>query len=149
MHRVDTPSLGWRPANTRSNSQTNRTTCAEYYNGKSSFAAAEAVEVSAGGTTSGIDAGLQASGEITGEVTSEASGQGIEVIEVVVYEAGGKARRPPKRRHTEAATTRFSGLRPGEYVVKFYSGVPGSNGKNYAKQYYPGQSFALKPNPSK
>ncbi len=121
----------------------------EYYNGKTSFAAAEAVEVSAGGTTSGIDAGLQAAGEITGEVTSEASGQGIEVINVVVYEAGVEGKKAAEAQTHGGGDYTVAGLRPGEYVVKFYSGVPGANGKNYAEQFYPGQSSRAEAQPVK
>jgi len=110
----------------------------QYYNDKSSFAAAEAVEVSASGMTSGIDAELQKSAEITGEVTSEA-GQGIEIIEVVVYEAGAAGKKVAETQTHGGGDYTVLGLPPGEYVVEFYSGVPGSNEKNYAKQYYPDQ----------
>jgi len=112
---------------------------AQYYNGKASFAAAEAVEVSAGATTAGINGELEASGEITGEVTSETPGQGIEIIEVVVYEAGAEGKKVAEAQTHGGGDYAVTGLPPGEYVVEFYSGVPGSNGKNYAKQYYPDQ----------
>jgi hypothetical protein len=111
----------------------------QYYNDKSSFAAAEAVEVSTGGMTSGIDAELQKSAEITGQVTSEA-GQGIEIIEVVVYEAGAEGKKVAETQTHGGGDYTVLGLPPGEYMVEFYSGVPGSNGKNYARQYYSGQS---------
>ena len=120
----------------------------QYYNDKSSFAAAEAVEVSASGTTSGIDAELQKSAEITGEVTSEA-GQGIEIIEVVVYEAGAAGKKVAETQTHGGGDYTVLGLPPGEYVVEFYSGVPGSNEKNYAKQYYPGQSSRATAQPVK
>jgi hypothetical protein len=112
----------------------------QYYNHKSSFATAEAVEVSSGATTAGIDAELQKSGQITGQVTSEASGQGIEIIEVVVYEAGAQGKKVAETQTHGGGDYTVPDLAPGEYVVEFYSGVPGSNEKNYAKQYYSGQS---------
>jgi hypothetical protein len=120
----------------------------QYYNDKSSFAVAEAVEVSASGMTSGIDAELQKSAEITGQVTSEA-GQGIEIIEVVVYEAGADGKKVAETQTHGGGDYTVMGLPPGEYVVEFYSGVPGSNEKNYAKQYYPGQSSRATAQPVK
>ena len=122
---------------------------AQYYNGKASFAAAEAVEVSAGATTAGINGELEASGEITGEVTSETPGQGIEIIEVVVYEAGAEGKKVAEAQTHGGGDYTVAGLPPGEYVVEFYSGVPGSNGKNYAKQYYPDQSSLATAQPVK
>jgi hypothetical protein len=112
----------------------------QFYNGKTSLATAAAVEVSAGGTTSGIDAELQEAGEITGEVTSEASGQGIEVIEVIVYEAGAGGRIVASAQTRGGGDYTVAGLPAGEYTVEFYADEPGSNGKNYATQYYSDQS---------
>jgi hypothetical protein len=121
---------------------------AQFYNDKGSFAVAEAVQVSSGATTVGIDAALQESGEITGEVTTE-TGQGIGIIEVVVYEAGAAGKKVAEAQTHEGGGYTVTGLRAGEYVVEFYSGLPGSNGKNYATQYYPGQSARSSAHPVK
>jgi Carboxypeptidase regulatory-like domain len=114
----------------------------QYYNGKSSFEEADAVSVTAGSTTPGIDAQMHEGGRITGTVTKASGGAALEDIEVcartTAYEYG------------HCATTNSSGeytigsLAPGSYKVNFSPGYicdeHGCSEQNYLTQYYNGKS---------
>jgi hypothetical protein len=58
----------------------------EWYDDKSSFDSADTVGVTANSTTSGIDAVLADGGAIAGRVTEESSGNGLDSVEIDVYD---------------------------------------------------------------
>jgi 5-hydroxyisourate hydrolase-like protein (transthyretin family) len=103
----------------------------QYFNGKSSLAEADAVQVTRGSVTPGIDATMQAGGQISGEVTDSAS-KALANVQVSAFEAGGS-------RPVATAMTNSSGgytmpaLASGSYKVEFSAN---SEVGNYAPQYY-------------
>jgi hypothetical protein len=100
----------------------------QFYNGKTSFAEAQPVTVTAGGTLSGIDAKLAEGGRITGKVTDASTGAAIERAIVCAFganpESGGCAYTNAGGEYT------ISGLVSGEYKVGFASPL------QYVVQYY-------------
>ncbi len=107
----------------------------QYYNGKSSYAEAEGVAVTAGETKHEINAAMLIGGQITGTVTSAATKAAIAGVEVCAFpEEGGEE---------ECAATNSSGeytlsrLVTGSYKVHF--SARNSSG-NYAPEYYNGKS---------
>lgn len=101
----------------------------QYYDGKSSLAAADAVALSAGAKTTGIDATLAEAGKISGTVTKAAGGGAIQGAQVCAYrdEGGSKC----TSTDSEGKYT-LVGLLAGEWIVGF------SGGTEYLSQYYPG-----------
>ncbi len=115
----------------------------QYYNDKSSLAAADPVSVTQGATTSGIDAVLAAT-EITGTVTDSSTHAGIQGVQVDLLAAPG-----PNGRIIESTCSGSGGsysfwqLDPGTYYVYFYPSTPDNDcgsGVNYLPQYYSGQA---------
>ena len=103
----------------------------QFYDGKSSLATADAVSVSAGSTTSGIDAALQQGGQITGTVTDALTHAGIANIQVSASDSSGN--NPGGFTTTDSSGHyTLSGLGSGSYRVQFSSGFGG----NYITQYY-------------
>ncbi len=111
----------------------------QYYNGKSSLEAANAVSATAGSTTSGIDAALQEGGKIAGTVTNALTKAAVNGLEVC---ASGTT--------TQCANTNASGeytiqrLPTGSYTVTFYGN---SGGLNLITQYYNGKAASGEANP--
>ena len=103
----------------------------QFYNGKSSLATADAVSVSAGSTTSGIDAALQPGGQITGSVTDAATGAAVANECVTVYDASSSF----SITTDSAGHYTLSGLATGNYTVSFQS----CGGGNYLPQFYNGK----------
>jgi hypothetical protein len=107
----------------------------QYYDGKTSSSEAEAVKVTAGSTTSGINAAMLAGGEITGKVTDSSSKATLDGIEACPLTASGEY-------DGQCATTNSGGeytivgLATGEYRVGFYP----DTGQNYLTQFYDGKS---------
>lgn len=103
----------------------------QFYDGKSSFAEAQPVTVSAGGTASEIDAKLAEGGRIAGRVTDASTGAAIERAIVCAFgsnpESGGCAYTNAGGEYT------ISGLVGGEYKVGFASPL------RYTTQYYNGK----------
>ena len=104
---------------------------AQYYSGKSSFAAASVVTVTAGATTPNINAAMEVGGQITGKVTNASTKAPVSGVTVCPHEVGGEDI------YTECANTNANGeytlvgLGSGDYKVEFY---PGS--QNYFEQFY-------------
>jgi hypothetical protein len=114
----------------------------QYYNGKSNFAEATPVSVSAGVTTPGIDAKMVEGGGISGRVTKEVGGAVIEGIQVCAQPVSGMGfgNCAPTNSSGEY---RISGLAIGSYKVEFKGGqicTPICKQLNYVTQYYNGRS---------
>jgi|GEM_PF-3278554 len=103
----------------------------EWYNDKASFATADQVAVTAGGTTPNINAQLATGGQISGRVTNT-SAVGIQNITVYVYDLDYKA--------VEGASTDASGnytvlaLPAGTFRVIF--SPPNGSSLNYLYEWY-------------
>ncbi|MEA2355513.1 MAG: hypothetical protein QOD61_1642, partial [Solirubrobacteraceae bacterium] len=101
----------------------------QFFNGKSTLAAADPVPVNPGATTSGIDARLGPGGSISGRVTDPTSGSGLPGITVLLYDAAGD--------FVAGTTTNsdafysFSSLPGGTYFVGFSD----PNGTRLARFY--------------
>ncbi len=105
----------------------------QYYNGKATFSEANAVSVTAGQATSGVDAALRAGGTIQGTVTNATSKAPISGVDVCAYpNAAGSSVCAFTNASGEYTLT---GLASGQYRVEFYG-----NGTTYATQYYNGRS---------
>jgi len=89
----------------------------EYYNDKASLAAADAVNVTAPGATSGINAVLARGGKITGRVTSEETGTPLEDVYVRAYNTPGSW--VASDFTDEMGNYTLSGLPSGDYRVRF------------------------------
>jgi hypothetical protein len=108
----------------------------QFYNGKSSLAAADAVVVTARSTTSNVDAALQQGGQITGTVTEAATHAAISGACVGVYDTADNLL--SFTRTNGAGAYSLSGLTTGSYKVGFASGgtlCPVGPG-NYQPQLY-------------
>jgi hypothetical protein len=108
----------------------------QYYNGKASFAEANAVSVTTGATTSGINAALQPGGRIAGTVT-DASTKGA-LASVTVCASGTSGRCAITNASGEYT---IAGLAGGEYKVSF------SSASNYITQYYNSKASFSEANP--
>jgi len=121
----------------------------QYYNDKSTPAAAEPVKVVQGETTKDINAKMRPSGEIKGTVTEYTGSEDIiplQNIEVLVYEAG-KSEFPVGVAITdEHGEYTVEGLPSGSYHVEF---SPGKSGLNYVTQYYNDKSSLATAEPVK
>ncbi len=104
----------------------------QFYNGKSAYAEAQPVTVTAGGTVSGIDAKLAEGGRIAGRVTDASTGAAIERAIVCAFgsnpESGGCAFTNANGEYT------ITGLVGGEYKVGF------ADPPQYVVQYYNGKA---------
>jgi RHS repeat-associated protein len=104
----------------------------QYYDGKSSYAEAEILHLTAGTTTGDIDATLGTGGEITGRVISTVNGAGIAGIEVCGYPLTEGRDNCALTDATGAYTV--AGLSTGSYHVEF--SVPSESSLNYVRQYF-------------
>jgi hypothetical protein len=112
----------------------------QYYNGKSTFANADAVAVTAGATTSEINALIVKGGEITGTVTDSATGAGIWGICVDAFDGNGNDVGMGGYTGRAGAYTIYNAP-PGAVRLEFYSqptaySNPSCGGTNYVTQYY-------------
>jgi RHS repeat-associated protein len=109
-----------------------------YYNGKSSLAEADVLQLTAGVTTGGIDATLAVGGEVSGRVTSATTKAAVAGIEVCAYPieggGGGCARTDASGAYTVA------GLPTGSYHVRFEA--PYESTLDYITQYYDGKTYS-------
>jgi YD repeat-containing protein len=108
----------------------------QYYNAKPSYAEAELVLVTSGGTKAGIDAALSVGGQITGTVTDASTKAAINGIEVCAFRSGGEFRGCTKTNASGKYTV--SGLSTGSYTVEFEP--PFESTLNYLRQYYKDKS---------
>jgi uncharacterized protein YodC (DUF2158 family) len=120
----------------------------QFYNGKPSFVEADAVAVTAGSTTAGINAELQSAnqgGQISGTVIKASGGATIEGIQVCAYGTGsGFLGACASTNHNGQYT--ISGLAAANYKVEFLTDMCGSSGctqQNYVFQYYNDKSSYL------
>lgn len=114
----------------------------QYYNGKSSSSEADAVPVTDGVSTSGIDAAMVAAGQISGTVSSASTKAPLAEIEVCESEAGGEELFGSCSWTNAAGEYTIAGLAAGQYTVEFY---PESS--NYIVQYYNDKSSSSEADP--
>jgi len=114
----------------------------QYYNGKSSSSEADAVSVTNGMSTSGIDAAMVAAGQISGTVSSASTKAPLAGIDVCDTEAGGEELFGNCSLTNSAGEYMISGLAAGQYTVEFY---PEST--NYILQYYNNKSSSSETDP--
>jgi uncharacterized surface anchored protein len=89
----------------------------QYYNDRSTTAAADPVTLDGSATASAVDAALQAAGTISGVVTDAASGQPIVGVPVVVSDSAGRA--VTGGCTTSGGAYSIDGLAAGTYTVSF------------------------------
>ena len=106
----------------------------QYYDGRSSLTGADAVSVTYGAATSGIDAAMQLGGAVAGTVTDASTHGDVTGIFVTAYDSHGAADGFTTTNSNGAY--QISGLAPGSYTVGFSTG----GGQNYLPQYYNGAS---------
>ena len=107
----------------------------QFYKGKSFFAGATPVAVTAGVSVANIDAELQPGAKIEGNVTDAETGTEVEGVEVCVYTSG--TNEFVECTQTDAAGNyKIARLRTGSYKVGF---LPQYNNLNYKEQYYDGK----------
>jgi hypothetical protein len=115
----------------------------QFYNAKSRFSEANAVNVLAGQATSGIDAALLPGAEISGRVTSALTkGPVAEVLVCAIdeaVEAGSCAMDRASGEYT------IPGLPDGSYVVAFFP-LGEEAGISYALQFYSGKTREIEAN---
>ncbi len=106
----------------------------QWYNAKASQSSANAVAVTAGGSTSGINATLSLGGTITGTVTAAAGGADVSGVCVVAFAPGDVQLSPASTTTASDGSYALTNLAPGSYQVEFTSGCGASVG--YATQWY-------------
>lgn len=110
----------------------------QFYNGKSSASEANAVSVTAGGTTSGIDATLVEGGRITGKVTNASTGAPFEKGLVCAF--GAKPEEGNCAFTNSSGEYAIPGLTGGEYKVGFAAA-------EFVVQYYNDKPALTEANP--
>ncbi|HVO54728.1 MAG TPA: carboxypeptidase regulatory-like domain-containing protein [Solirubrobacterales bacterium] len=108
----------------------------QYYNGKATYDAADAVAVSAGSTTPNINAALREGGRITGTITDATTHNPLEGAEACAVKPGEEEEYFGCGYTDSAGAYAIGGLNPGNYVVRF----EGPYGSGYAVQYYNGKA---------
>ncbi|NTU84640.1 MAG: hypothetical protein HGA45_35620, partial [Chloroflexales bacterium] len=112
-----------------------------FYSGKASFADADAVSVTAGATTTGINGALAPGGAIGGLVTDDDDGSGLGGVVVVAFgQAGGIAAVTVT---DETGAYQTPALAPGSYTVLFdtiLASVEATRG--YLDEYFDNRSEA-------
>src|SRR5262249_32578831 len=111
----------------------------QFYNGKSSLAAADPVSVTAGSTTSNINAALQQGGQITGTVTDASTHNPVAGVVVEVLDASGDFVNSICT--AGDGTYTVHGLQTAAYAVQFSSSSDNcARSLNYVTQFYNGKS---------
>jgi hypothetical protein len=117
----------------------------QYFPGKATYSEAEHVDVTGGGTTSGIDAALALAGKIQGHITDAATHAALNSIEICAVEVGHSFY---ENQHCSNSFSggeyTLGGLPAGSYKVRFQAGYgeisPGHYGQlNYLTQYFSGK----------
>ena len=109
-----------------------RTYLPQYYNGKSSLAAGDAINLATAQSLTGIDAAMQDGGQITGTVTDAATQQPLSNVSVTAYDSSGNY--VGYANVSSNGTYALTGLATGSYRVEFNSYVGG-----YLPDYYNGK----------
>ncbi|MDI6832130.1 MAG: carboxypeptidase regulatory-like domain-containing protein, partial [Actinomycetota bacterium] len=115
----------------------------EWYEDKYEQRFADAVSVTAGSATTGIDAVLADSGSISGRVTSDAQPDGVGDVYVHAYPASDEWNWSGYAVTRGDGTYVIENLVPGEYRVIFNS----SSGQNYKSLWYDGADSFLDARP--
>jgi carboxypeptidase family protein len=110
----------------------------QFYNDKSSASEADAVSVTGGGTTSGIDAALVEGGRITGRVTDAATGGALE--KGIVCAFGANPEEGNCAFTNSSGEYSIAGLTGGEYKVGFAAA-------EFVVQYYDDKLALTEANP--
>jgi hypothetical protein len=110
----------------------------QYYDGNATLAEAEAIPVTAGESTGGVDAAMVEGASISGTVTDASSHQGAPLVQVCARDPGNGN---IVRCDQTDAEGRYSivGLVAGAYAVRFSPGYAeggGTPNRNYLTQYY-------------
>ena len=120
----------------------------QFYDGKGSWAQADAVSVTVGTTTSGIDAEMHEGGLITGSVTDAVTHEPVEYLEVCAFEHGAGRGGLVRCGYTNSSGTySINGLATASYDVVFRVNSEFYSPLNYAPQYYNGSSSRASANP--
>jgi len=104
----------------------------QYYPDMATYTEAEALNLTAGTTTAGVDATLVPGGEISGRAISAASSVAIAGLEVCAYPLEGEGGNCVQSEASGAYT--IPGLSSGNYRVEFT--VPSDSPLSYLTQYY-------------
>jgi hypothetical protein len=108
-----------------------------YYGSKYAERESQAVPITIGQTTTGIDAALLEGGRISGRVVSASTKQPVEAVEVCARESAASCTRTGANGEYEV-----SGLSTGQYEVQFGFGYGGSLGQRYvAPEFYDNKYF--------
>jgi hypothetical protein len=123
---------------------------AQYYNGQSSLANANAVAVIAGATKEGINAVLKEGGKISGTVTDSVAHKGLEKIGIIAYNSNHKFAVEGVASTNANGEYTVTGLSTGSYKLEFYWKESPAERKacenaprcipKYITQYFNGQS---------
>lgn len=120
----------------------------QFYHGKGSWAQADAVSVSVGTTTSGVDAEMHEGGLITGSVTDATTHGPVQYLEVCAFEHGAGQGGLVRCGYTNSTGTySINGLATTSYDVVFRVNSEFFSPLNYAPQYYNGSSSRASANP--
>jgi hypothetical protein len=106
----------------------------QWYNNKSSQSSANAVNVTAGSSTSAINGTLSLGGTITGTVTAATGGADLSGVCVVAFAPGDVQLSPASTTTASDGSYTLTNLAPGTYQVEFTSGCGAS--VSYATQWY-------------
>jgi hypothetical protein len=106
----------------------------QWYNTKSSQSSANAVNVTAGASTSAINGTLSLGGTITGTVTAAAGGADVSGVCVVAFAPGDVQLSPASTTTASDGSYALTNLAPGTYQVEFTSGCGAS--VSYSTQWY-------------
>jgi hypothetical protein len=106
----------------------------EWYNDKASMDSADAVSVTVGVTTTGIDAQLADGGSISGRVSDE-SNNGIANVNVNIYDLNNSDNCITSTATDSSGNFTVPGLAGGDYKVQFWPGDAG----NYLEEWYNNQ----------
>ena len=118
----------------------------QFYNGKSSSAAADSVAVVAGERAEGINAEMHPGGQIGGRVTNASTHATLPNILVCAFGAGGGEFFGGCASTNAGGEYAISGLPSGSYDVSF-SGSEEGEGGNYLTQFYNGKSNEAEADP--
>lgn len=106
-----------------------------YYGGSQSLGAATPISVTAGQTTGSISQALPRAGQIAGRVTDAATGDGVDNVQVQIYDGSGSV-----IASTETSTAgdySVTGILPGTYTASF---TPGDSTSTFMTQWYGGST---------
>ena len=106
----------------------------EYYDNKSTLASADAVSVTSGGVTAGIDAVLERGGRITGQIAAADGGAPLQYVSVSVYDGDGSWAGSASTNASGVYTT--SGLATGSYTIHFRTQSASGVTQDYLDEYY-------------